>query len=49
MKQLLMMFVLILFVGAPVVLAGDNDPNGPTECKVLAGDEGDGGTDGPAE
>lgn len=37
-----MMFMLMIVVTVPVVLAGD-DPNEPTEFRMLADDEGDSG------
>jgi len=36
MKKYLIMLMLVLFIGAPVVLAGDDDPTEPTEFTVLA-------------
>ncbi len=36
MKTYLMMLMLVLFIGAPVVLAADPEPTEPTEFTVLA-------------
>ena len=47
MKKYLMMFMLMIVVTVPVVLAGGDDPNEPTEFRMLADDEG--GTDEPTE
>lgn len=47
MKKLLTILMLMLFVGAPVVLAGDDDPTEPTEYRMLADDGG--GSDEPTE
>lgn len=47
MKTYLMMLMLVLFIGAPVVLAADPEPTEPTEFTMLTGD--DGGTAEPTE
>jgi hypothetical protein len=40
MKMYLMLLMLVLFIGAPVVLAADPEPTEPTEFTMLADDEG---------
>ncbi len=47
MKKYLIMLMLVLFIGAPVVLAEGDDPAEPTEFTMLSDD--DGGTAEPTE